>query len=104
MRWQHSSRNLLLSGQFIPLAEESGLIKPIGVWVLNKACSQGKKWLSSGFNFGRIAINISGVQINRGKFFETVSNALALSGLPPDHLELEITENAIRKQTEKDLL
>lgn len=100
LRWQHPGRNLIPPDQFIPLAEDSGLIKPIGELVLNLACRQGKKWLASGYDFGRIAINISGVQVNRGKLFDSVSKALTESGLPPEHLELEITESAIMKQTE----
>jgi EAL domain-containing protein (putative c-di-GMP-specific phosphodiesterase class I) len=75
-------------GEFVPLAEETGLIVPIGEWVLRTACLQAAKWPKS----VKVAVNLSPVQFKRGDLVEVVAAALAGSGLPPQRLELEITE------------
>ena len=80
---------------FIPLAEESGLIVPIGAWVLQQACRQAASWLKAGFPIGRLAVNISARQLGQADFTDVVRAALELSGLPPNCLELELTETAL---------
>lgn len=100
LRWNHPSLGLVPPDQFIPLAEDSGLINPIGEWVINDACRQGKAWLDSDLEFGRVAVNISSVQINKSELIEIVSKALTESGFPPSCLELEVTEGAIMKRTD----
>ena len=100
IRWRHPRFQFLPPDEFIPLAEDSGLINPIGQWVLLEACQQAKQWLDKGFNFGRIAVNISGVQVNKGELFNIVSDTLTKTGLPASSLELEITESFIMKQAE----
>jgi diguanylate cyclase (GGDEF)-like protein/PAS domain S-box-containing protein len=100
IRWRHPRLQFLPPDEFIPLAEDSGLINPIGQWVLLEACQQAKQWLDQGYNFGRIAVNISGVQVNKGELFKIVSDTLAQTGLPASSLELEITESFIMKQAE----
>ncbi len=104
IRWRHPRMQFLPPDQFIPLAEDSGLINPIGEWVLLEACQQAKQWLDQGFDFGRIAVNISGVQVNKGELFEIVSRTLKQTGLPASSLELEITESFIMKQAETAII
>lgn len=100
LRWNHPRLAFVSPEQFIPLAEDSGLIEPIGEWVLKEACQQAKNWLDQGISFGRIAVNISGVQVNRGELSNVVHNTLIETGLPADFLELEVTEGVIMKQAE----
>ncbi|MCW8905788.1 MAG: EAL domain-containing protein, partial [Sedimenticola sp.] len=100
IRWRHPELGMISPARFIPLAEESGLIHPIGRWVLDSACRQGRKWLDRGFDFGRIAINIAGPQLQRGNLLNEVQRALDSSGLPTHHLELEVTEGFIMQQAE----
>jgi diguanylate cyclase (GGDEF)-like protein/PAS domain S-box-containing protein len=95
LRWQSPEFGLVSPMKFIPLAEETGLIHQIGRWVLNKACQQAKQWLDEGLAIGHIAVNISGSQIQRGKLVEEVSQILKESELPPELLELEVTEGFI---------
>ena len=80
---------------FITLAEQTGLIVPLGAWVLREACRQGKAWLDRGYQFGRIAVNLSPRQFSSDDLLATIDNALDQSGLPSAMLELEITEGAI---------
>jgi diguanylate cyclase (GGDEF)-like protein/PAS domain S-box-containing protein len=106
VRWEHPERGLITPAQFIPLAEDTGLILPLGEWVLRNACAQGKSWLDRGVDFGRIAVNIADQQLQRGNLYATVRQALEASGLPAERLELEITENFVMKEAERacDLL
>jgi diguanylate cyclase (GGDEF)-like protein/PAS domain S-box-containing protein len=99
VRWQHPEWGAVSPARFIPVAEESGLIVPIGEWVLRNACAQARSWLEQGFDFSRIAVNIAGPQIQRADFLGMVRKILADSGLPPRLLELEITETFIMGQS-----
>ncbi|WP_435099447.1 sensor domain-containing protein [Arhodomonas sp. AD133] len=101
IRWRHPERGLVLPGEFIPLAEESGLIHPLGQWVMRTACEQAVRWSDAGVAFGRMAINISGPQIQKGDLPEQVLQVLEDNGLPPDRLELEVTEGFIMQHTEQ---
>lgn len=103
VRWNHPDKGMIPPNQFIPLAEESGLIKPLGDWILQNACAQAQQWLDQGFEFGRIAVNISGVQIRSGNMQHVLKQTLNTSGLDPHYLELEITESVIMEQTTKNL-
>jgi diguanylate cyclase (GGDEF)-like protein/PAS domain S-box-containing protein len=89
LRWQHPSRGLLTPAEFIPLAEESRLIVPLGEWVLNETCRQAVAWPSGQLS---VAVNLSAWQLHKRSLVKTVDAALAASGLPPERLELEITE------------
>jgi diguanylate cyclase (GGDEF)-like protein/PAS domain S-box-containing protein len=100
VRWQHPARGLLLPHAFVPLAEETGLIVPIGEWVLNEACRQAQEWRRAGRNVG-ITVNVSTRQLGRADIVDVVSRALARSGLPAPALCLEITETAIMERTEQ---
>jgi diguanylate cyclase (GGDEF)-like protein len=97
VRWNHPAQGLIMPTTFIPLAEECGLIIPLGEWVLAQACRQGQAWLQTGIPDLTVAVNISALQFNRNDFFETVQQALAQSGLPPHLLELELTESVLLK-------
>jgi diguanylate cyclase (GGDEF)-like protein len=95
VRWQHPERGLVPPGEFIPLAEESGLVVPIGDWVLREACRQIKEWSAAGLSPRLTAVNISAVQLSRGHLLDSVKAALAESGIAPGQLELEITESFV---------
>jgi EAL domain-containing protein (putative c-di-GMP-specific phosphodiesterase class I) len=103
VRWNHSSRGLLLPGEFIPVAEESGLIVPLGDWVLRKACAQIKTWQSAGMRVPRISVNVSSKQFKARTVTESVVGALKASGINPQHLGLEITEGAIMDHAERNV-
>lgn len=103
VRWQHPEMGLVPPDSFIPLAEETGLILPIGEWVLRTACNQARKWLDSGRQFGVVAVNISGNQIERGDIVELVRQVLWETHLPAHLLELEITESFIMKHANEAL-
>ena len=94
IRWQHPTRGVLLPESFIPLAEESGLITPIGRWVLDAACRQAAVWASEGLG---ISVNVSGYQLGRSEFTEDVRLALQESGTEPSSLTLEITETTLMR-------
>jgi diguanylate cyclase (GGDEF)-like protein/PAS domain S-box-containing protein len=94
VRWQHPELGLIAPGKFIPLAERSGLVIPMGEWVLNEACRQAQQWRANGSPLV-MAVNLSALQFRRGNLLETVSNALKLSGLPAELLELELTESIL---------
>jgi EAL domain-containing protein (putative c-di-GMP-specific phosphodiesterase class I) len=91
LRWRHPQRGMVPPVQFIPLAEETGLIVPIGDWVLHAACKAAAAWPVP----VRVAVNVSPLQFKGGDVSGSVASALALSGLPPRRLELEITESAL---------
>ncbi len=100
LRWNHPERGIILPSEFIQLAEETGLIAPIGKWVLDAACRQAKYWRDRGMEIS-MAVNLSAVQFYRQDLVELVADALDLSKLPPECLELEITENAVMQDAEE---
>jgi diguanylate cyclase (GGDEF)-like protein len=91
IRWRHPTKGVILPDQFIPLAQETGLINPIGEWVLRTACAEAAKWPSG----VKVAINLSPMQFRKANLGEAVMSALAQSGLPAERLELEITETTL---------
>jgi diguanylate cyclase (GGDEF)-like protein/PAS domain S-box-containing protein len=93
VRWMHPKNGIVAPGKFIPLAEETGLIVPIGKWVIEEACRQMKEWVDKGFPPMKISVNLSFRQFFQEDLIEIVSNALSDSGLDPHLLELEITES-----------
>ena len=100
LRWYSPELNHVSPSKFIPVAEDTGLIVPIGKWVLEQACLQLKQWQDAGYDIPSVAVNVSGVQIHRSHFPETVRETLAKSALSATHLELEITESALMRQVE----
>jgi diguanylate cyclase (GGDEF)-like protein/PAS domain S-box-containing protein len=99
LRWRHPKRGLLLPAQFIGIAEECGLIVPIGRWVLREACRQATAWEGAGIPAMRIAINVSAVELRDKDFVEHVRLILADSGLAPHLLELELTETFLMQDS-----
>jgi diguanylate cyclase (GGDEF)-like protein len=89
-RWQHPSRGLVPPAEFIAIAEQTGLIVPLGTWMLDQACRQAALW--DGL---RVSVNVSGRQVAEGSLVASVSRALEASGLPPDRLQLELTETVL---------
>ncbi|OGB55221.1 MAG: hypothetical protein A3F71_06235 [Burkholderiales bacterium RIFCSPLOWO2_12_FULL_64_33] len=100
VRWQHPTDGLVPPGKFIALAERSGHIVPIGEWVLNEACRQGRIWQDRLPRPPVVAVNLSALQFKRGNVLELVSTALAASGLEPARLELELTESILLQDVE----
>jgi diguanylate cyclase (GGDEF)-like protein len=98
LRWNHPRRGLIMPAEFIPVAEDTGLISEIGEWVLNTACAEAAKWPAS----VRIAVNLSPVQFKDHGLVDTVKTALAASGLPAGRLELEITETVVLQENESN--
>jgi diguanylate cyclase (GGDEF)-like protein len=97
LRWHHPTRGLVNPLKFIPLAEENGLILPIGTWVLREACRQNVAWQRAGYAPIRMAVNVSALQFARPDFVQTVSETLDESGLAPRWLELEVTESLLMR-------
>lgn len=95
VRWHHPKLGIIPPSKFIPMAEETGLIIPLGKWVLNAACQQTLKWQQVGCYPGKVAVNISPRQLRQSDLAKTVAQALADSGLDAKWLELEITENVL---------
>ena len=98
VRWQHPELGLLLPTKFIPLAEDTGLIMPLGKWVLETACRQIAAWHNADLYPGRIAVNLTGNQLKNDKVIPTIEQILEENGCQPDWLELEITESVIMEQ------
>lgn len=97
LRWQQSELGMISPADFIPLAEETGLIIPIGEWVLRTACQQNKIWQLSGFNNLSVSVNISYQQLSQPNFVQMVGRILTETGLEPKYLELEVTESSFIK-------
>lgn len=103
MRWTHPELGFVSPGEFIPIAEESDVIVPIGSWALGEACRQTKEWMDAGLGPLRMAVNLSARQFVTDGLVDVVANALRDSGLPPAHLELEITESTAMQGVERTL-
>lgn len=93
IRWQHPEMGMIQPGEFIPLLEETGLIVPVGEWVLRTACLQNKRWQDAGLAPIRMAVNLSAIQFRKHGLSCTIRKILQETGLYPEYLELEITEN-----------
>ena len=100
LRWRHPDFGLISPGEFIPLAEETGLIIPIGEWVLRTACAQQKAWEDAGLPRVHVAVNLSSLQFTDGRLIETIDQVLRETGLDPLRLELELTESMIMQDAE----
>jgi diguanylate cyclase (GGDEF)-like protein/PAS domain S-box-containing protein len=100
LRWQHPTRGTLLPAQFINLAEETGLILPIGSWVLHTACTQAHQWIKAGYPDIQVAVNISASQFRNRDVISLVQQALSQTGLPGQNLKIEITENIAMQDVE----
>jgi EAL domain-containing protein (putative c-di-GMP-specific phosphodiesterase class I) len=103
LRWWHPDRGFVSPAEFIPLAEETGLILPIGEWVLHEACRQLQEWHCQDFSYAdlTISVNITSNQVAQPDLIETIRHALQETGLPPNSLKLEITESVIMENVER---
>ena len=97
LRWQHPERGLMPASQFVPIAEECGLIVPIGNWVMREACRQSQAWIDAGLNPHAIAVNVSAREFREKGFLDNVSSILTDTRLDPRHLEIELTENEMMR-------
>lgn len=100
LRWLHPSMGMISPTKFIPIAEECGIILPLGKWVLENACKQMKTWLDTGYRINSLSVNVSGNQLLQSNFAEMVQACLLNSGLSSNFLELEITENYLMDDTD----
>jgi diguanylate cyclase (GGDEF)-like protein len=100
LRWNHPDRGLIQPLKFVPIAEESGLIVPIGQWVLLEACRQARTWMEPGLPPIRIAVNVSALQFAAKDFLSSVRAALISTGMDPHNLELELTETVLMQDVE----
>ena len=103
VRWQHADLGLVPPDDFIPLSEETGLIVPMGEWILRTACEQIVTWQKNGYSLRRIAVNLSGKQIQQNNLVEVVERILLETGCPPSMLELEITEGFVMNHPEQSI-
>jgi EAL domain-containing protein (putative c-di-GMP-specific phosphodiesterase class I) len=101
VRWDHPTRGLLFPGHFVPLAEETGLIVPIGTWVMEEACRQCAEWNARRTVPLKIAVNVSTLQFYFSDLVEIVRGALTKTGLDPSNLELEVTESLVMKDAQQ---
>lgn len=103
IRWRHRELGLMLPARFIPIAEETGLIVPIGEWVLEQACRQQKAWQQAGLGELFVAVNISAIQFRQEKFLSTVAGVLRETGINPSSLELELTETILMEDVDANI-
>ncbi|TAN49135.1 MAG: EAL domain-containing protein [Methylococcaceae bacterium] len=101
LRWRHPDRGMVPPGEFITIAEDSGLIAPIGAWVLREACLANKAWLDAGLPEILVAVNVSAKQLRQKDFVDTVAAVLAETELPPHLLEVELTESCVMQDPEQ---
>ena len=101
VRWQHPTRGMVSPGDFIPIAEQNGLIVDIDAWVLNTACRQMQAWLAAGVAIASVAVNVSSRLFSRGDLDRQVAQVLNDTGLDPTFLELEVTESAVMEDPEQ---
>jgi EAL domain-containing protein (putative c-di-GMP-specific phosphodiesterase class I) len=103
VRWHHPDRGILLPAEFIPLAEETGLIVPLGEWVLRNACVQIKAWQNAGLEQLSISVNLSALQFNRKYLVEQITGILQETGVSAQHLELELTESTLMENIDESV-
>jgi len=101
VRWRHPTLGLVPPARFIPLAEETGLIEELDLWVLREACNRAARWRAEGLDPGRVSVNLSARQFQQAGLAQRVRTALEDSGLHPAWLELEITESTVMRDTEE---
>ncbi len=100
LRWTHPQWGVLPPARFVPIAEDSGLIVPIGRWVLREACTQAKRWIDAGLAPVSIAVNISAIEFRQPNFIDGVRSVLSDTGLDANRLQLEITEGVLMRDAE----
>ena len=103
LRWDHPVQGLISTNEFIPVAEETGLIVPIGEWVLRTACAQASTWAGGEYPHLRASINLSSCQLKQERLLESVTRVLQDTGLAPHLLQLELTESRFMDDVEKSI-
>jgi len=103
LRWLHPERGMVAPGEFIALAEETGLIVPIGAWVIDEACCQIARWRLEGLHLGNVSINLSARQLRDDNLIDVVRDAMQRHAVPPGMLELELTESMVMEDAEGNL-
>ncbi|MBI3563353.1 MAG: EAL domain-containing protein [Gammaproteobacteria bacterium] len=101
LRWRHPQMGLISPGDFIPILEETGLIAPVGEWVLRQACTQAQRWHQAGIKNLSMAVNVSGRQFNNPDFSTNITNIITSTGITPGLLELELTESMLMRNASK---
>jgi len=101
VRWNHPEKGQVAPGDFVPLAEETGLISEIGLWVLINSCVQAQTWIDKGYKPLPVSVNLSGRQLENSDIVGQVAHVLARTGLKPEYLELELTESILMKRPEE---
>jgi diguanylate cyclase (GGDEF)-like protein len=104
LRWNSKESGMVMPNDFIPFAEETGLIIPIGDWVIQSACRQNKSWLDAGLPSGKIAVNISARQFRHGGFLNTLTDVIKETGVKPDCIDIEITESMLIEDIQKTVI
>ena len=104
VRWHHPRRGWISPAQFIPIAEQSGLIETLGAWVLRTACAQNMQWQRHGYSPIRMAVNVSARQFQQKGFIDIVDRVLEETGLDPRWLELEVTENIVMENVSQTIM
>jgi len=104
IRWMHPTRGMLVPAQFIPIAEDSGLILAIGKWALREACAQARSWVEAGYRGISVAVNVSALELREGSFLEGILAVLRDTQLEPALLELELTESVLLKRIEPTII
>ena len=100
LRWRHPRYGVLAPEAFLPLADDTGLLVPIGAWVLREACAQGRRWLDAGIRPFTVVVNVTARQLRHGSLVEQVRGALEASRLPPESLLIEVPESLLRQMAE----
>jgi EAL domain-containing protein (putative c-di-GMP-specific phosphodiesterase class I) len=100
LRWRHPKYGVLAPESFLPLADDTGLLVPIGGWALREACIQGKRWIDEGISPLSVVVNVTARQLRDGRLAEQVQAALDASGLPPEALLIEVPESVVRNVPE----
>jgi EAL domain-containing protein (putative c-di-GMP-specific phosphodiesterase class I)/PleD family two-component response regulator len=103
LRWQHPTLGLLPPSRFLPLAEELGLMKDLGDWVLHKACYDGARWVGAGVPIGKLAVNVSASQFTGGRLAHSIGHALRSTQFPPELLVVEVTESMLMNDVQAAL-